>query len=734
MNKENKVMLSFVTPNYNDGKTIARMVDSIMDQDYKYIEQIIVDDGSTDGSQEILKKLEKKYAPKLKVIFLEKNQGACVARNIGAKEAKGKYISFLPADAKLYPGVARIWVETLEENPEYDFLYGGYKFTDDNYHEIYSYLADSFDPYFLKIANYIDGSFPLKKELFDKMGGWDPAIKSLQDWDLWLNAVINHNAKGLFKKEVFFETTYPHPGGLSDDSSRNWIDRVSQIKKKYNIPEKRVCVAGPGATFHAKNIAKMIEADYQAMPSFKPHNYDMIYVVGFFGNVAQCFWNTRAMRVVHWIGSDIMMLRQSDPRVRQNVINWLDNNVDVNLCEMEETRKELEEIGIKARIVPLPPAKLYESKPLPEKPAIAVYSPYQNKQFYLPDLMRELALENKQYDWYFFGDTTMWGQKDNITHCGDVNGKEKDDLIYKTSLLLRVTPHDGMPLSAIEWITAGRRVVSTINIPYAGNVKFQPNMFLEPTKANKEKIDKAKARIKSEILRTIKAELKLGENKQGSEYYSKEFSHEKFSKSINGLLDVDIKKWWENMAGIWEYVAKGYVSTDDMLAAQKAVRELGAKSILDIGCGNGMWSDVFDGIEYTGIDFSKGSIETARKNFPDKNFEVIDFMDYKPGKKFDVAFTFTCLLHTKPEDIKSRLDKIKEFADYGVFIEPIRDSNNVDAKDRYIHPAIIEKQKSNPEFIFNVKYTWVHDYVNLLNVQKVVQLPNNRNLFVVKLN
>ena len=73
-------------------------------------------------------------------------------------------------------------------------------------------------------------------------GGLDESLLRYQDWDLWLNAVINHNAKGLYKQEVYFETTMPHPGGLSDDSHRNWIDRTTAIKRKYGIKQKKICV------------------------------------------------------------------------------------------------------------------------------------------------------------------------------------------------------------------------------------------------------------------------------------------------------------------------------------------------------------------------------------------------------------------------------------------------------------------------------------------------------------
>src|SRR3990167_5959791 len=119
--------ISFVMPCYNDGNTIEKAINSIKDQDLPDIEMIVVNDGSTDNSKIVLDGL--KETGKIdKLIHFEKNKGACVARNEGAKLAEGKYMSFLPADAVLYPGMARIWYENLENYPDYDFLYGGYRF------------------------------------------------------------------------------------------------------------------------------------------------------------------------------------------------------------------------------------------------------------------------------------------------------------------------------------------------------------------------------------------------------------------------------------------------------------------------------------------------------------------------------------------------------------------------------------------------------------------------------
>ena len=207
-----KATISFVTPVYNDGNSIERQVESLIDQDLSGIEIILVNDGSTDNTKVVLDGLQEKYPEKVRVFHLEENKGACFARNFGAKEANGKYLSFLPADAILYPGVASIWYNALEDNPEFDFFYGGYRFVDEDGEPIpgQDYFFEPFNAYLLETTNYIDGSFPIRTKKFweyaKKMnqpdGLWDSNIKSLQDWDFWLS-VVKNGGKGLYMRDIF---------------------------------------------------------------------------------------------------------------------------------------------------------------------------------------------------------------------------------------------------------------------------------------------------------------------------------------------------------------------------------------------------------------------------------------------------------------------------------------------------------------------------------------------------
>ena len=93
-------MISVIIPTYNRAGTILRSVESVLNQTEKDLELIVVDDCSTDNTIEILKQIDDK---RLSVIKLEKNSGACHARNVGIENAKGDFIAFQDSDDEWKP-------------------------------------------------------------------------------------------------------------------------------------------------------------------------------------------------------------------------------------------------------------------------------------------------------------------------------------------------------------------------------------------------------------------------------------------------------------------------------------------------------------------------------------------------------------------------------------------------------------------------------------------------------
>ncbi len=123
-------LVSILVPSYNHSKYIKKCIDSIVNQNYDNYELIVIDDGSTDNSPEILSELQKKYG-----FYLEfnKNQGLVKTLNRGLKEiAKGKYFAICASDDFWLPNKLILQVKFLEKNPNYAMVYGKVKVIDEN--------------------------------------------------------------------------------------------------------------------------------------------------------------------------------------------------------------------------------------------------------------------------------------------------------------------------------------------------------------------------------------------------------------------------------------------------------------------------------------------------------------------------------------------------------------------------------------------------------------------------
>lgn len=113
---------SIVVPAYNYGSLVERAVASACLQSGEDFEVVVIDDGSTDNTPEVLDRLEARYAT-LRVLR-QKNAGASAARNKGVNEARGDFILFLDADDELLPNALAAFREAIENQPQVDVLVG----------------------------------------------------------------------------------------------------------------------------------------------------------------------------------------------------------------------------------------------------------------------------------------------------------------------------------------------------------------------------------------------------------------------------------------------------------------------------------------------------------------------------------------------------------------------------------------------------------------------------------
>src|SRR5712672_3418309 len=106
-------LVSVVIPAYNCARVIGDALDSVVDQNYPALEVLVVDDGSTDETCDVVAR----YGSAVTLIK-QRNAGAAVARNEGMRRARGKYVALLDADDLWLPGKLQLQVDYLERNPD----------------------------------------------------------------------------------------------------------------------------------------------------------------------------------------------------------------------------------------------------------------------------------------------------------------------------------------------------------------------------------------------------------------------------------------------------------------------------------------------------------------------------------------------------------------------------------------------------------------------------------------
>jgi glycosyltransferase involved in cell wall biosynthesis len=223
-------LVSIIIITYNDRKYICQAIDSALDQTYSNCEVIIVDDGSTDGTDQLI---NNKYSNTVKYLWKE-NGGMGSARYAGLQISSGKYIQHLDSDDILLPDKIRDQVELLERNPEIAFVYGRTQcFYDDELLETWDHpstlyhVSGNLLNEILKNGNNINiGQTLTRKSWIDRIGKWDLSVKGCDDQDIMIRLAYA-GASCIYLNEPVY--MYRHTRSLLNPN--NMVSRHNLIER-----------------------------------------------------------------------------------------------------------------------------------------------------------------------------------------------------------------------------------------------------------------------------------------------------------------------------------------------------------------------------------------------------------------------------------------------------------------------------------------------------------------------
>jgi glycosyltransferase involved in cell wall biosynthesis len=270
-----KLFVSVVIPTYNRAQQAAAALESVLAQTYSELEVIVVDDGSTDGTPEIIRKLVSRQADdgKSTRYFLQANQGPSVARNKGIEQARGEWIAFLDSDDVWLPEKLESQVQALQQ---FKGECGGC-FTDARLVNDLGMDANSFHSFgiyfdrpvgiasdaLLSIAKAFCGfwlsTLIVRTDLARQINGFDPEIKGPEDRDFYFRLALITPLAYVNKPLVRTDRS-PSPPGSTNRPWDKWQVRLRSHQLMY---EKWL---GLGAALPAE-VRKTIERDLRSTHS-----------------------------------------------------------------------------------------------------------------------------------------------------------------------------------------------------------------------------------------------------------------------------------------------------------------------------------------------------------------------------------------------------------------------------------------------------------------------------------
>ncbi len=176
--------VSVVIPTYNSADFLMEAVDSVLNQTWRDLEIIVVDDGSTDGTQDIVGR----YGDRVRHVY-KKNEGPSSARNMGIRMARGTYVAFLDSDDVWEPEKLRIQMDFMEGHPEIVLVCMDSRiigFREQRERKLKRDFIGNLFPLLYSKSFITTSSVLMIKDCFREIGYFNEELRTAEDYDVWL--------------------------------------------------------------------------------------------------------------------------------------------------------------------------------------------------------------------------------------------------------------------------------------------------------------------------------------------------------------------------------------------------------------------------------------------------------------------------------------------------------------------------------------------------------------------
>jgi glycosyltransferase involved in cell wall biosynthesis len=192
--------ITVVIPAFNAAAWLPDALNSVLSQTYTQWEAVVVNDGSTDGTAEVVKNFAGRDG-RIRLLSHPANQGPAAARNLGMLASRAEYIAFLDADDIWLPTKLEKQLLLLESRPDDDACYAQFELVNDWCHVIQEWQALSrtfwhnpVDAMALALGNYVAGSASsvlIRRSLIKKVGMFNETMRGSEDLDYWYRTALH---------------------------------------------------------------------------------------------------------------------------------------------------------------------------------------------------------------------------------------------------------------------------------------------------------------------------------------------------------------------------------------------------------------------------------------------------------------------------------------------------------------------------------------------------------------